>query len=155
MRERIAIGITLLTLTLLVVLATVFATSQNRPGPTAQGAATLMPASQPAVMEGGDAGPASQIAQQAADSVRGRAVYEKATCQRCHSIEGVGNRRYPLDGVGARRTRAQLRDWTIGAGAVVDSLSPSAARAKRQYAELPKAEMDALLHFMARLITEP
>ena len=36
-------------------------------------------------------------------------------CARCHSIAGKGNPRRPLDGVGARRNAAELRDWNIGA----------------------------------------
>lgn len=42
---------------------------------------------------------------------KGKAVYEKERCKMCHSISGVGNKKYPLDGVGSELTAQQIKDW--------------------------------------------
>jgi len=87
----------------------------------------------------------------AADSLRGRAVYERHGCARCHSVAGQGSPRYPLDGVGRRRTRPQLHDWTVGAEVLADSLPPSAFRTKQAFADIPAADLEDLIHFLASL----
>jgi mono/diheme cytochrome c family protein len=146
MRERIAIGISVLVIGVLATLSLTFARSQNR--------LSLRDVAQPAAaLEATAPIPAStsREAAEAADSARGRVVFREQTCERCHSVAGVGSPRYPLDGVGSRRTQAELRAWTIAADVVADSLSPSAARAKRGYAELPAADMNALLRYLASL----
>jgi mono/diheme cytochrome c family protein len=133
MRERIAIAISILTVALLVTLSALFAVRQDR---------ELAAASPPA--ETGTAGVA-------ADSARGRAVYLAQRCARCHSVDGAGSRRSPLDGVGARRTRAELLAWTVADAVVEDSLSPSAARAKRRYRHLPDEDIRVLITYLERL----
>lgn len=147
MRERIAIALSVLVIGLLAILSLSFARSQNRLAPrdVAQPAATLeatAPIPAPASRE---------AAGEPADSARGRDVFREQACGRCHSVAGVGSSRYPLDGVGSRRTPAELRAWTIAADVVADSLSPSAARAKRGYAGLPAVDMNALLRYLASL----
>lgn len=147
MRERIAIGISVLVISLLATLSLAFARSQSRLAPrdVAQPAAAIKataPIPAPASRE---------VAGEAADSARGRVVFREQTCERCHSVAGVGSPRYPLDGVGSRRTPTELRAWTTAADVVADSLSPSAARAKRGYAELPAVDMNALLDYLASL----
>jgi cytochrome c553 len=154
MRERIAIGISLVTIVLLVMLAGVFAATQNAapPGtPISEATPAAVPTpGDPA--EPASAGPAVDEARpQARDSAAGRSVYTTTGCARCHAVDGVGNRRYPLDGVGARRTRASLRAWTMGAEPARDSLSPSAVRTKQRYAELPEAQVDLLLDYLESL----
>lgn len=147
MRERIAIGISVLVIGLLATLALAFARSQNR--------SALRDVAQPAAaLEATAPTPAPtsrEAAGETADSARGRVVFREQTCERCHSVAGVGSPRYPLDGVGSRRTPVELRAWTIAAAIVADSLSPSAARAKRGYAELPAVDMNALLRYLASL----
>ena len=60
------------------------------------------------------------------DSVAGRTVFVKAGCERCHSV----------------------------AGAVRDSLSPSALRAKEAYARMPARDLEALLKYLGTLRAE-
>jgi cytochrome c5 len=145
MRERIAVAISILTVTLLVALAGVFASRQS----AADGRQTAPPELVDAA-----AAPESERPEPhalARDSAWGRELFLAHGCARCHSVERVGSPRYPLDGVGARRGRAELRAWTLGEGAVADSLSPSAARAKRRYLDIPADGMDALLTYMELL----
>jgi mono/diheme cytochrome c family protein len=140
MRQRIAIIVSALTVTLLVGLSAVFAASQNRAAPLAAAAPA---SSSPAV--------AAVPVQLQRDSAAGRALFVKAGCERCHSVAGAGSGRYPLDGVGARRSRASLREWMLGTGAVRDSLPPSAIRAKEAYARMPARDLESLLAYMGTL----
>jgi hypothetical protein len=155
MRERVARWIAALAVGTLVVLAMAFARQQNPEvvsGSQAASAAAGAPAStgEPA------AAPAAGLAAPspaAADSARGHAVFLAQGCTRCHSVAGAGSPRLPLDGVGARRTAAELRAWTTGAEALADSIAPGTLRVKQGYAKLPAAELDALIVFLARLKT--
>ena len=148
MRKRIAVGLSLLAVSVLVALSVLFAARQNR----ADGAdAAAMPdtatgIAAPAAM------PQLEQPRQEKDSVAGLRVFKAQGCDGCHSVQGVGSRRFPLDGVGSRRNRDQLRAWTVGAPAVQDSLSPSAVRAKRRYEQIPPAEMRVLVAYLAALI---
>ena len=126
MPERWAIGLALLTGVLGILASVAVAAVQNPP-----------------------AGPAETTA--SADSDRGRAVLEAQDCQRCHAVAGQGSPRSPIDGVGGRYTRDELRDWVTGAEAVVEELSPRALQAKQVYAKLPADELDALLDYLESL----
>jgi cytochrome c peroxidase len=92
------------------------------------------------------------VPRQENDSLAGLRVFSAQGCERCHSVQGVGSPRFPLDGVGSRRNLDELRAWTLGSPAVQDSLSPSAVRAKRSYEQIPAEEMRVLLAYLAALI---
>lgn len=81
----------------------------------------------------------------------GRAVYDAQDCARCHSIAGRGSPRSPLDGVGARLSREEIRQWITGADEVRDDLSPRALSAKRAFQKLPADELDALVMYLEGL----
>ena len=138
MRERIARWVAALAVGTLVVLAIGFARQQN-----------------PEAAAGAEAAPATMAAtsQPSADSARGHAVFLAQGCTRCHSVAGAGSPRLPLDGVGARRTAAELRAWTTGADALADSIAPGTLRVKQGYAKLPAADLDALIAFLVSLKT--
>ncbi len=47
-----------------------------------------------------------------ADAKKGEEVYNKNNCKTCHSIAGApANRKFPLDGVGARLTAELMMKW--------------------------------------------
>jgi mono/diheme cytochrome c family protein len=96
------------------------------------------------------AGPAA-TATQVADSARGRAVFASQGCGDCHSAAGAGGGRIGLDGVGARRSRAELRAWTTGEGAAAGELPPATVRRKQEYLRMPAADLEALISFLASL----
>lgn len=85
----------------------------------------------------------------------GRRAYEEQDCAMCHAIAGEGNPRLPLDGVGARRDAAGLRDWILGSGASADALPARAQRAKSAYRQLDGATLDALVAYMQSLGNAP
>ena len=82
---------------------------------------------------------------------RGRLVFEAQSCSRCHALAGEGNPRSPLDGVGARRTSAQLREWATGSGGAAAELPRSTVRAKEPFRALPGEQLDALVAFLTSL----
>lgn len=133
MREIIARGICCLTVVVVLVLAHLFAARHN-PDSVVESSGKLSP--QPA--------PSPDVGQ-------GRRVYDAQGCSSCHAIAGAGNPRYPLDGVGTRRSPAELRDWITGTGSATEELSPATLRRKQRYRELPEAELKALVAYLAGL----
>lgn len=97
------------------------------------------------------AAPATSDHQQQLD---GRGLFEEQGCMRCHSIAGRGSSRNPLDGVGARMGRGELRDWITGSGEAQQELSPGVLEVKRRYAALPADQLDALVNYLTSLDTE-
>jgi cytochrome c2 len=76
---------------------------------------------------------------------RGTEVYREQKCQACHSIAGVGNKRYPLDDVGTKRTEDELRKWIVAPR----EMNPKVT--KRAYDKLPKADLEALVAYLKTL----
>ncbi len=73
--------------------------------------------------------PASMSAQ---DVEKGKAVYAANKCQTCHAIAGKGNKKFPLDGVGAKLSADDITKWIV---------TPAEMEAK--LAEKPKIKMKA------------
>lgn len=81
---------------------------------------------------------------QTAQIARGKQVYEARRCRVCHSIEGVGNKRSPLDGVGSRLSEDDVRKWIVAPG----EMDPKVR--KRAY-KLSKHDLEALVAYMMSL----
>ncbi|MCX6953535.1 MAG: cytochrome c [Verrucomicrobia bacterium] len=139
MRELIARLVCWMSLAAVVAFAGLFAFLHNRPVPAAASGAAPLPAV---------AARAAPVPPPA-NGDRGRAVYERENCATCHSLGGEGNPRRPLDGVGVRRSGAELREWITGTGAAASSLSASVTRRKRAYLELSEADLGALSDYLA------
>jgi mono/diheme cytochrome c family protein len=158
MRERISVGVAVAAVVVLVTLSAVFARSQNPSVDFSPAEAEQTPGTSPAAAATPDpASPAAAAASVAtpADSTRGRAIFASKGCPRCHSVAGEGNARNPLDGVGARRTPAELRAWTLGAEVLADSLPPSAFRAKQAFQQMPAEELGPLITYLSSLKQPP
>lgn len=141
MRERWAKGLALATSVMVLALAAAFALILNRPGD--QPAADAVPTT---IVDAGGAAPAAQE-----QIARGREVFARQDCSGCHSVAGKGSPRSPLDGVGSRRDREELRAWVVADESVQAELSPRAIAAKQDYAQLPDIEIDALLAYLGSL----
>lgn len=139
MREQWAKRIALVTGLLVLLLAITFANIQNPPAIMEHSA----PAPLPAGLE------ATTLDPRQIDA--GSQIYQQQGCARCHAIAGAGNRRYPLDGVGTRRTVAELHDWIVGAEAVRGGLSANVAELKQGYRGLSASDRDALVSYLQSL----
>ena len=90
---------------------------------------------------------------QDADQVKkGQEVYAAQKCSMCHSIAGKGGKSSPLDGVGAKLSAADVRQWIVDPVA----MSKKANSTKKppmpaKYGTLPAADIDALVAYMASL----
>jgi mono/diheme cytochrome c family protein len=136
MREDLARWIALLSATVAVVMAVAFAWQQNPPD----------------ALRGGVEAPA--VAPPLLRELRaeaGRGVYEAQHCSMCHSIAGAGNPRYPLDRIGTRMDRPELRRWIIGDPALADRLPGGILRTKQAYAALDADELEALIDYLQTL----
>lgn len=76
------------------------------------------------------------------------AVFERLNCGMCHSLQGQGNPRRPLDGVGERLDPASIRAWTVGEGPAREALSTSTLRIKARFAAEP--DIDLLVDYLTR-----
>ena len=41
----------------------------------------------------------------------------------CHSVAGVGNKKFPLDGVGAKLSAADIKEWIVNPDAMQAKLA--------------------------------
>ena len=74
----------------------------------------------------------------------GRRVYDREGCAMCHSIAGTGKRRHPLDGVGARLKREDIRKWIVSPR----EMNPEVR--KKAY-QLSQEDLDALIEYLSSL----
>lgn len=96
---------------------------------------------------GGEAVPATPAAATATTARPVPPAFERLGCSNCHSVGGVGNPGRPLDGIGARMTAAQIRDWTLATGPARQEISARTAQRKSQAADDP--ELPALIDYLA------
>jgi len=153
MRSTRARSFAAVTAVLVVGAAALFAWFQNLPVDEI-GVAALAPVApdaQPAtpLAEAPVVAPAGAV--DLATVERGRAIYGALTCAACHAIAGRGNPRNPLDGVGARLSPERIRHLTIGAPEVAAELPRGPLAAKQVYAQLPAADLDALVAYLVSL----
>jgi mono/diheme cytochrome c family protein len=102
-----------------------------------------------AVVLGAYATPA--LAQDAAKA-DGAKVFAAQKCSTCHSIAGKGNTKGPLDDVGSKLSADEIREWIVdpvGMTAKHNATRKPVMAAK--YGSLPKAELDALVTYLASL----
>jgi cytochrome c553 len=141
MRERIAIWVAFLAVCLAVFASAMFAWRHNVPIVYRAPVASIEP----------NSAAAPTVSQTTASPARS-SVYEARDCGTCHSIQGVGNPRYPLDGVGSRLNRGELREAITGAGASSTNLSRAVRQRKARYAQIPEEEMTELVDFLSSLV---
>src|SRR6187200_1952316 len=95
-------------------------------------------------------GTATAVAASDANVAKGEKLYAAQKCALCHSIGDKGNKKGPLDGVGAKLSADELRKWVVDAkGMTVKTGAPRKPEMKN-YA-LPKEDVDALVAYMATL----
>ena len=83
---------------------------------------------------------------------RGQQVYTAQKCQTCHSIAGKGSKKSPLDGVGAKLSADEIREWIVHP----KEMTAKAKSTKKppmpdKYSKLPPADIDALVAYMQSL----
>ena len=84
----------------------------------------------------------------AAQEEAGAKVFAAKKCGMCHSVAGVGNKKVPLDGVGAKLTVDQIREWLVNPQ---EAAKKANAKTKPVHPKLPKEDLDALVAYLKSL----
>lgn len=82
---------------------------------------------------------------------RGEKLYADNRCSMCHSIQGKGNAKGPLDEVGARHSAEELRQWLINPAEMTGKTKAARKPPMPNYAKLPKEDLDALVAYLSTL----
>lgn len=97
-----------------------------------------------AVPEARDTVSASPIA--AAQTVdHGKEVFTANKCQMCHMIDGVGSKRTPLDGVGSKLSKDDIRKWILTPA----EMNPKVK--KPNFAKIAEKDLTALVDYLFTL----
>jgi mono/diheme cytochrome c family protein len=97
------------------------------------------------------AGLIGTAAAQDAKVERGQKLYADNRCQMCHSIQGKGNAKGPLDDVGARLNAEQVRQWLINPAEMTGKTKATRKPPMPPFAKLPKEDVDALVTYLLTL----
>ena len=82
---------------------------------------------------------------------KGKAVYAAQKCQMCHSIEGKGNAKGSLDGVGTKLSAADIKAWIVDPKTMTEKTKAERKPLMKAYPSLPAEELDALVAYMVSL----
>ena len=86
------------------------------------------------------------------DVKKGQEVYTAQKCQVCHAIAGKGSKTNPLDGVGAKLSADDIKQWiTHPVEAAAKAKSTKKPPMPAKYGTLPAADLDALVAYMQSL----
>jgi mono/diheme cytochrome c family protein len=86
------------------------------------------------------------------DAKKGQEVYTAQKCQLCHAVAGKGNKSNPLDGVGAKLSADDIKQWiTHPVEAAAKAKSTKKPPMPAKFGSLPAADVDALVAYMQSL----
>jgi len=80
---------------------------------------------------------------------KGAAVFAAQKCSMCHSIDGKGNPKGPLDGIGSQLKPDEIRQWITTPVEMAAKANATRKPAMKSFASLPKEDLDALVAFIA------
>ena len=85
-------------------------------------------------------------------AAKGAEVYAAQKCSTCHSIAGKGGKSSPLDGVGAKLSAADIKEWIVDPVASAKKAnSTKKPPMPKKYDKLPAADIDGLVAYMQTL----
>ena len=95
---------------------------------------------------------AGALSASAQDVKKGEQVYAAQKCSTCHAIAGKGKKTNPLDGVGAKLSADEIKQWIVDPkGMTAKAKSTKKPPMPAKYDKLPAADIDALVAYMASL----
>lgn len=95
--------------------------------------------------------PAIAVAQDKALIERGMKVYGEQKCSICHSIDGKGNAKGPLDSVGLKLSADEIREWIVHPAEMTKKTKAERKPPMRAYPKLSKEDLDAVVAYMQSL----
>jgi mono/diheme cytochrome c family protein len=81
---------------------------------------------------------------------RGQLVFAAQKCSICHSVAGQGNKKGPLDGVGAKLSPDEIRQWITNAPEMAARVKAERKPPMKAFT-LPKDELDDLVAYLQTL----
>jgi mono/diheme cytochrome c family protein len=90
-------------------------------------------------------------AQTPAQLEAGQKVYTAQKCAVCHSVAGVGNKKGPLDGVSAKLSADEIRQWIVNAPEMAAKAKAQRTPVMKGFPNLPKDELDSLVAYVQSL----
>ena len=81
---------------------------------------------------------------------KGEKVFADQKCSLCHSIGDKGNKKGPLDGVGAKLSAAEIREWITDAKGMTAKTKATRKPEMKAYS-LAKDDVDALVAYLSTL----
>ena len=81
---------------------------------------------------------------------KGVQVYAAQKCSLCHSIAGKGNAKGALDGVGAKLSVAEIKQWLVDPVAMA-AKTKSERKPVMKAKPMPPEDVDALVAYIASL----
>jgi len=78
----------------------------------------------------------------------GSALFTSQKCILCHSVEGKGNKKGPLDDVGARLKAADIRAWLTTPDEMRAKTKATRSPAMKNFSSLSKDQIEALVIYL-------
>jgi mono/diheme cytochrome c family protein len=82
---------------------------------------------------------------------RGKQLYTEQKCKLCHSIEGVGNKKGPLDEVGGKLSAEEIKHWLVNPKEMAAKAKAERKPPMKAFDKLPAADLDALVAYIQTL----
>jgi mono/diheme cytochrome c family protein len=95
-------------------------------------------------------GMAAPVVAQDAKVAKGEKLYVEQKCALCHSIGDKGNKKGPLDGVGAKLKSDEVREWIVDAKGMTAKTKAARKPEMKSYS-LPKEDVEALAAYLMTL----
>ena len=84
-------------------------------------------------------------------AARGEAVFAEQKCSMCHSIADKGNKKGPLDGIGAKLSADDIRKWITSAPDMAAKAKADRKPPMKAYTTLSKDDLDNVVAYLASL----
>ena len=82
---------------------------------------------------------------------KGAGLFASQKCSVCHSVEGKGNAKGPMEGVGSKYTAAELHQWLDDPAAMSAKIKATRKPPMKSYKSMSQADKDALVAWMQTL----
>ena len=80
---------------------------------------------------------------------KGAALFTAQKCTLCHSLDGKGSTKGPLDGIGSKLKAEEIRQWLVSPVEMAAKANATRKPVMKSFATLPKEDLDALVAFIA------
>ena len=79
---------------------------------------------------------------------KGAVVFGAQKCTLCHSLDGKGSAKGPLDGIGSKLKAEEIRQWLVSPVEMAARANATRKPPMKSFSTLPKEDLDALVAFM-------